>query len=250
MFFYIERVQYTDSDDERFKYYVLFEVFEDSKKSGSQYRIVGYASLYSYYYHPDTWRMRYAHTYVFPQYRRLGLGAGILHAINSDLSNDSKIFDITAETPAPELIMARDFATVLELIELDEFSKDKVIESFTKEKADIARKKWKMYTKQALRAYEILQLAVLKKTNIDNIEKFKEDLLLRIKKPNEKKSKEYKRMEMAFTPEEMDLITANHGDKLDEDLLIKIRDETYDSYCKTIEKLEKYSNKFNLYLKN
>lgn len=91
------------------------------------------------------WRLRAAHTFIFPNFRGMGLGAKLLHAINVDIKKYDEIYDTTLETPAIELTQARDAASVLELIEIEEFAKDKILEPFTKDKAEAARKAWKMY---------------------------------------------------------------------------------------------------------
>uniref|UniRef100_A0AC34R1J4 Uncharacterized protein n=1 Tax=Panagrolaimus sp. JU765 TaxID=591449 RepID=A0AC34R1J4_9BILA len=101
---------------------------------------------------------------------------------------------------------------------------------------------------QVLRAYEILQLAVAEKAGAEAVVKYKECLLKRISKPYDRKTKEYKRMEAALSPEEMDLITANHGDNLTEEDKKKFRDDLMKLYRKTIEKLEKFSDKFGAFM--
>ena len=73
------------------------------------------------------------------------MGAKFLHAVNMDIKKHDNIYDAVMETPAPELVMARDVASILELIQMDEFSKEKILEPLTKAKKEAARKEWKMY---------------------------------------------------------------------------------------------------------
>ncbi|KAE9552618.1 hypothetical protein FO519_004166 [Halicephalobus sp. NKZ332] len=250
LFLFIEKAQYTDSDDNRFTYYVLYETFHQPGVTGTQYRLAGYMSYYKYYWHPDQWRLRNAHTFVFPQFRKIGLGSRFLHAINCDLRNMDKIYDTTAETPAPGYISARDYTSVLELIELPEFGKDKILNDvFSGEKAEVARQKWKMYKGAARRAHDILHLALAERKGTKELEEFKKLLVKRINKPYERKTKEYKRMELALSPEEMDLIVANHGDKLTDSQIVALRDSLIDQYRAIITRLENHSDKFVAYLK-
>uniref|UniRef100_A0AC35GUC8 Histone acetyltransferase type B catalytic subunit n=1 Tax=Panagrolaimus sp. PS1159 TaxID=55785 RepID=A0AC35GUC8_9BILA len=248
LFYYIEKVEYTDSDDERFMYFMLYEVFENQAKSGRQYRIAGYASYYKYYCHPNMWRLRAAHTFIFPNFRGMGLGAKLLHAVNMDIKKHDDIYDTTLETPAVELTQARDAASVLELIEMEEFSKEKILEPFTKEKAEAARKAWKMYKVAAQRAYEILKYAIVKKKGKDAVAEFRDEVLKRIRKPYDKKDKIYQRMVNSLDPEETEVVVSHEAETMSETQLNQFTDATLESYQLIINRLQKHSDVFCKFL--
>jgi histone acetyltransferase 1 len=247
LFYYIEGVKYTDSDDDKFMYYVLYEVFENDAKSGRQYRLAAYASYYKFYCHPHMWRLRGSHTFVFPNFRGMGIGAKLLHAVNMDIKKLDDIYDTTLETPAKELGYARDAATVLELVEMEEFAKEKILEPFTKEKADAARKAWKIYKGEALRAYEILKYAVIQKKGKDAVTEFRNEVLQRIRKPYDKKEKLYNRAVKSLDQEETEVLVAHEAEAMGETRLNQITDSTLEDYQAIINRLMKHSDAFRNY---
>uniref|UniRef100_A0A914YSA4 Histone acetyltransferase type B catalytic subunit n=1 Tax=Panagrolaimus superbus TaxID=310955 RepID=A0A914YSA4_9BILA len=223
---------------------MLYEVFENDAKSGRQYRLAGYSSYYKYFWYPDMWRLRAAHTFILSNFRGMGYGAKLLHAVNMDIKKHDDIYDVTLETPAIELTQARDAASVLELIEMEEFAKEKILEPFTKEKAEAARKSWKMYKGEAHRAYEILKYAVVQKSGKDAIAEFRAEVLKRLRKPYEKKDKMYQRMVNSLDQQETELLVSNEAEIIGETQLNQYTDTTLQSYQLIINRLQKHSDAF------
>uniref|UniRef100_A0A7E4ZSG3 histone acetyltransferase n=1 Tax=Panagrellus redivivus TaxID=6233 RepID=A0A7E4ZSG3_PANRE len=248
LFFFIEGVKYTDSDDPKFIYYILYETYHKPGTTGRQYRIMAYLSLYKYYSHPDKWRLRGAHTFVFPQFRSGGVCSKLLHAVNLDVKNIANIYDVTLETPAPELVLARDYATTLEVISMPEFAKAKIMEPVTKEKKELLRTTWKMYNKQAVRVIDILQYAVARSQSKEAVDNFKTKLATRIRKPFERQDKDYRRMLQGLDPSDMATVTSNNADGLDADVVEKLVGYAIEDYTKTLARLNQHSREFQNWL--
>uniref|UniRef100_A0A915PC13 Coatomer subunit delta n=1 Tax=Setaria digitata TaxID=48799 RepID=A0A915PC13_9BILA len=154
---YIEAAQYTDNDDPRWQHYFLYESF-NTYNGISRVALAGYASLVRFYNYPDKVRPRIAQILLLPQYHGAGIGARFLKAIYSDLIQDPKVIDITAEVPAESFIKTRDYVNCSNCSTLKEFHADNLRKGFTEEMKNAALLRFKINPRQARRVYEILRL--------------------------------------------------------------------------------------------
>ncbi len=93
--FYIDAASYIDADDDRWKYFVMYERFKDANSGGQRYAFAGYTTVYQYYAYPTHVRPRISQMLVLPPFQKQGLGAKMLDAVQAHYWKDDKVVDIT-----------------------------------------------------------------------------------------------------------------------------------------------------------
>ncbi|XP_018318956.1 histone acetyltransferase type B catalytic subunit-like [Agrilus planipennis] len=150
---YIDAANLIDLDDPRWTYFYLYE-----HKNNIVYPI-GFCTVYMFFKYPDKNRARISQFFILPSYQRLGLGTKLLEAVYEVFETQENIFDITVEDPSENFRNLRDVMDCKLLSNLPEFSEDIILQKpFYKAAAEVAGKKFKIYSEQAQRVYEILNL--------------------------------------------------------------------------------------------
>lgn len=243
-FWYIDAASYTDNEDPRFFHYLMFEYLMSD--GVPKYKFAGYASLYRFYYYPDKERIRIAHLMLAPPYRGAGNGIRFLNAIYSDLRCSDKVFDITAESPADNFIYMRDYSDCVSCFALPEFSKDKIMQGFTKAMKTAAREKLKLHDTQTRRVYEILRLYYTG-SNAQALEAYKADVTKRIEKPFLRSKRDICKLSEALNPNEMGIVTHNLEPEQQRRVIEEQYNNTIEVYRVILDRLSRHeSEKFAL----
>lgn len=205
---YIEAAQYTDNDDPRWQHYMLYE---SRKKDDGVLRVVfaGYASLVRFYNYPDKIRPRIAQILLLPQYRGAGIGARFLKAIYSDLIQDPKVGDITAEAPAESFAATRDFVNCSNCLTLKEFHADNLKKGFSEEMKNAALLRFKINPKQARRVYEILRLRHIDVLDEEAMEAYRFYVKKRLEKPFKRSERDWRKLSSVLDEYEYAAVLAN-----------------------------------------
>lgn len=153
---YIDAANYIDSEDEKWRFYVIYE--KDESMSSTKYYAVGYCTVYEYFFYPVSQRYRISQFIVFPPYQNMGIGTELLRTVYKDLCNINNIFDITVEDPSDKFQIMRDFVDCTNCATLTRFQKPYIKGALSREAIDQARSKFKINEKQCRRVYEILRL--------------------------------------------------------------------------------------------
>lgn len=188
LIYYIETASFIDTDDPQWTFFLLYE----NRKIGSDQRYVtiGFLSVYNYYAYPDKTRSRVSQVLILPNFQKSGHGAELLQAVYRDACENSKIIDVTAESPSPEFINLRDYVTTKMCANLSLFTdKAKLKAGFTKEMAQDALNKYKIPKLQSRRSYEILRLSITNEHNQEEWRDFRLDIKKRFYLPFIRKNK-------------------------------------------------------------
>uniref|UniRef100_A0A158Q7A9 Histone acetyltransferase type B catalytic subunit n=1 Tax=Elaeophora elaphi TaxID=1147741 RepID=A0A158Q7A9_9BILA len=205
---YIEAAQYTDNDDPRWQHYFLYESLK--KDSGvPRVALAGYASLVRFYHYPDKIRPRIAQLLLLPHYRGAGIGASFLKEIFSDLIQDSKVIDITAEVPAESFIITRDYVNCSNCSTLKEFHPDNLKKGFTEEMRSAALLRFRINPKQARRVYEILRLYHISVRDEEAMEEYRSDVKKRLEKPFKRSERDWRKLSSVLDEYEYAAVVAS-----------------------------------------
>lgn len=186
---YIEGASYVDMDDERWEYFTMYEKMplDKSTKNNSvplefQYCFVGYCSVYRFYAYPNRFRPRIAQFFILPPFQRMGLGTKLLRAIYNTYNNKS-VVDIQIEDPSENFTKMRDILDCNLCKDLKSYSPEKLKGGFTKEMSDEALEKYKLFSRQARRVYEILRLKFIDRNNEEEYRSYRLDIKNRLNAP-------------------------------------------------------------------
>eukprot|EP00236_Picocystis_salinarum_P002068 CAMPEP_0183830558 /NCGR_PEP_ID=MMETSP0807_2-20130328/4086_1 /TAXON_ID=88271 /ORGANISM="Picocystis salinarum, Strain CCMP1897" /LENGTH=454 /DNA_ID=CAMNT_0026075931 /DNA_START=20 /DNA_END=1384 /DNA_ORIENTATION=+ len=99
--FLIDGSSFIDLDDNRWELLLLVE------KSGDKQKIAGYATLYRFYAHPNSARIRLSQVVIFPPFQGQGYGSTLIEATHA-IAVSSQALDVTVEDPTVDLQRLRD----------------------------------------------------------------------------------------------------------------------------------------------
>ncbi|KAG9456502.1 hypothetical protein H6P81_001010 [Aristolochia fimbriata] len=103
-----------DISDPRWDIY--FSVEKEFNQLGAiGIKLLGFATMYRFYHHPDSTRFRISQLLVLPPYQGHGYGRLLLETINS-IAIDEDIYDVTAEEPSDYLQQIRVCIDTLRLL--------------------------------------------------------------------------------------------------------------------------------------
>ncbi|KAF8638881.1 hypothetical protein AX17_001935 [Amanita inopinata Kibby_2008] len=106
---YIEGGSYINENEDPWEFMVLYE---KRRRKGSPtistYHLVGYSSLYNFYFFPEKVRMRLSQFIILPPYQRQGHGSELYKAIYHYICSQPHIAELTVEDPAEEFEDLRD----------------------------------------------------------------------------------------------------------------------------------------------
>lgn len=243
---FIDAANMIDVNDPHWDIFMVFEKFNPSTSQDSaatsvstedRYYFVGYSTVYRYYAYPDKNRPRISQMLLLPPYRRNSIGTNLLQSIYNWYINQSETLDITAEDPAEEFIAMRDYLDCKNCATLPTFKVANLMEGFSKEMSDEARKKLKICPRQARKVYEILKLKNLDTTNQEEYRKFRLEIKNRLNGPNQRLKLDCQKLikKGYELPEEMKLRRDNFRFAALEENFLELEKQ----YKKTIAKLEK-----------
>lgn len=241
---YIDAAQYTNNEDPMWFHYLLFETRNSDAGDGTRsYSLAGYASLYKFYAYPDKIRPRIAQILLFPHYRKCGLGAKLLDSIYKDLRSMKEVLDITAEDPADNFILLRDYVDCVSCSKLPEFSAERLKGGFTEEMKTAALNKLKISKRQCRRVYEILRYQVSNKKDDAEMKAYRLDVKRRLEAPMRKNERDWKKIQKALNDVEYAQVAASYFDpeqKMKQ--LQQLYEEEVEAYKLTIQRMEIYPN--------
>lgn len=233
---FIDAASFIDADDEKWNYFLVFQ-----KRKGPlspEYSIVGYMTVYHYFAYPDRYRPNISQMLVLPPFQKKGHGVQLLRSVNNFYVAKNDAADITVEDPSEDFVRCRDYIDCMNCMRLDEFSKEKLINGFTKDMNEIALKKFKITKKQSRRVYEILRLYYTDKSNETMYRAYRLDVKNRLNIPYQKQARDMKKLQKALTPEEYNAAMVGSTDeervqRLDE-AFKQLVEEEYDRVLKRI----------------
>jgi histone acetyltransferase 1 len=183
--YFIETASFVDTDDPQWTFYILYEKFDNGR-----YATIGYLSAYNYYAYPDKTRTRISQIMTFPKYQGMGHGAEMITCLFRDVCSNSKIIDVTAESPSLEFIHLRDYVTTKMCLTLPIFKdKDQLFKGFNSTMAAEALKTFKLPKSQTRRCYEIIRMAATDRNNINDWTQYRLDIKKRFYLPFIRRSK-------------------------------------------------------------
>ncbi|KAG0486786.1 hypothetical protein HPP92_008881 [Vanilla planifolia] len=183
--------------------------------------LLGFATVYRFYHHPDSTRLRLSQVLVLPPYQGQGHGRHLLESINS-ISITENVYDVTVEEPSEYLQYLRSCIDTLRLLDFNPIKqnlKSAVLSlemnCVTKKAsrsqvvpqnwiAEIVRQKLKINKKQFLRCWDILIHLKLDPNNCKSMENFKASISTRIKSEILGKDSDSKGKRLIEVPNEYD----------------------------------------------
>ncbi|XGW18878.1 hypothetical protein V3C99_003014 [Haemonchus contortus] len=241
---YIDAAQYTDNSDPLWFHYFLFESRPHDSGDGSRaYSLAGYASLYRFYAYPDKVRPRIAQIMLLPPYRKSGLGAKLLNAIYKDLGSMKEVLDVTAEDPADNFVLLRDYVDCVNCSKLPEFAPDKLRKGFTEDMRIAALNKLKITKRQSRRVYEILRLRCTNMKDAAEAKAYRLDVKRRLEAPMKRNERDWKKIQRALDDKEYAQVAAsyvNADQKMQQ--LQQLYDEEVEAYKLTIQRMAVHPN--------
>ncbi|CAL8130628.1 unnamed protein product [Orchesella dallaii] len=190
---FIDAATFVDSDDERWKFFVIYEKYKSSE-GNTMYAFVGYSSVYDFYCYPEMVRPRVAQMVILPPFQRQGLAVELLSTIYRSYRSKPNTKEITVEDPSDDFERLRDFVDARDCGKLASYSKEKLKQGFSKEMYEEARQVLKMTKRQARRAYEMLRLRITNENDEKEFKEYRIDVKRRLNIPYQKQQSDIKRM--------------------------------------------------------
>jgi histone acetyltransferase 1 len=182
LIFFIETADFTDTDDDQWVYYFLYE-----KRSGhgggvnELYTTIGFTSVYNYYAYPDKKRTRISQMLIMPTHQKSGHGAQLMESIYTDALLSPEILDVTAEAPSVDFVKLRDYVTCCMCMQLESFKNaDNLKKGFSADMVVEALRRFKLPKLQTRRCYEILRLKVTNQNNPSEYRDYRLDVKKRL----------------------------------------------------------------------
>lgn len=110
----IDGSSFIDLDDDRWELLLLIE------KSGDTERIAGYSTLYKFYAHPNSARIRLSQVVIFPPFQGRGYGSTLIEATHT-IAASSQALDVTVEDPTVDLQRLRDVHDLKRLVAVPKY---------------------------------------------------------------------------------------------------------------------------------
>jgi histone acetyltransferase 1 len=182
--FFIETADFTDTDDDQWVYYFLYEKRSAHGPANESYSTIGFTSVYNYYAYPDKKRTRISQMLIMPPYQKGGHGAQLMESIYNDAVLNPEIIDVTAEAPSVNFIKLRDFVTCCMCMQLESCrSAENLKKGFSVDMVVEALRKFKLPKLQTRRCYEILRLQVTNQNNALEYRDYRLDIKKRLFMP-------------------------------------------------------------------
>ncbi|PKA57219.1 putative histone acetyltransferase type B catalytic subunit [Apostasia shenzhenica] len=177
---------------------IYFSVKKIQKLGDYDVRILGFATVYRFYHHPDSTRLRLSQILVLPPYQGQGHGRCLLESVNS-VAVAEGVYDLTIEEPSEYLQYLRSCIDTLRLLDFEPIkpavtSVASLLKTGSVAKkaskslavpptytAEITRQKLKINKKQFFRCWDILLYISLDPMNCIVMQNFRSCISTRIK---------------------------------------------------------------------
>ncbi|XP_014663140.1 PREDICTED: histone acetyltransferase type B catalytic subunit-like [Priapulus caudatus] len=234
---YIDAASFIDIDDDRWRFYLLFERYQQDGRP--RHAVVGYITVYNYYAYPQRLRPCVSQMLVLPPHQQQGHGTRLLRAVYADLASRADVLDITVEDPSEDFQRVRDYTDSKICAKLDCFAPEKLQGGWCEEMAKTVREKTRINRKQARRVYEILRLRTTNVHDAADYRAYRLDVKNRLNKPFSRDKMYAERMQKAFSTEEVAQAVGNlsNADRLEK--LQKMYEELEKEYRHTIDRLDR-----------
>lgn len=179
VFWYIDAASRIDFDDERWRFFVVYEKYQN-KDGETRYASIGYSSVYLYFHYPDMNRPRVSQFIILPPFQRMGIGTRLLEQIYKHFQAQEKVCDITVEDAGEDFQRLRNTVDARLLKELPSYSPEKLKKGFSVEMAHEAKSKFKINPKQSRIICEILRLGVINKKDKEEYKSYRLDVKKRL----------------------------------------------------------------------
>lgn len=157
MMFYIDAASFIDISDVRWRCFILYE--KSKTPTGAiQYVTAGFLTVYEYYNYPMHIRPRLSQILIFPPYQNQGLGTKLYLSVLKDYATREDVRDFTVEDPTLEFTKLRNVVDTQVCLKLPSFSKEKVLQGFSKEMVQEANDKYKLNKRQVRIVFEVAYL--------------------------------------------------------------------------------------------
>ncbi|KAF1762213.1 hypothetical protein GCK72_010475 [Caenorhabditis remanei] len=244
--FFIECCSLTDNSEENWLHYFIYERCDTGEGDGSTVaNVVGFATLYKFYNYCDKIRPRIAQMLLLPQYRKSGIGAQFMESFLRDLRATPEVFDVTVESPGEQFTYLRDYVDCVNCMSLPEFSSENLKNGYTEDMRSACLTKLKISKMQSRRVYEILRYRATNKKDKEALKAQRIDVKKRLYVPMKRSDKDWRRLNMALTAEELRQAACGEIDEDNKFLtLVQMYDKLMESYQKTIDRIEAHPNIF------
>lgn len=199
---YIDAASFLDHDDESWRYFLVFEKYKNDDNQDA-YAVVGFATVFEYYAYPENIRPRISQILVFPPFKNQSIGAHLYNAINKHYRVNSKVTDITVETPSEDFQRVRDYVDVSYCSTLESYKPDKIQQGFNQNMIQQANKVYKINPKQARKAYEILRLNSTNQADKAQYQSYRLDVKKRLNVPFQKEVASLKKLQSKMNSSEL-----------------------------------------------
>jgi len=198
---FIDGSSYIDSDDERWRYFLLFE--KRKEVGETYYSVAGYVTVYQYYAYPDKIRPRISQMLILPPFQRQGHGVEMLQTVDRFYIKDPQVLDITVEEPSYDFLRLRDYVDALDCLKLSAFAPEHLRNGFSDKMVQQAREELKINKMQCRRVYEILRLRVTDLSNPEEYKSYRLEVKKRLNIPFQKEKADLEKLKLILKPEEM-----------------------------------------------
>ncbi|XP_020590030.1 probable histone acetyltransferase type B catalytic subunit isoform X2 [Phalaenopsis equestris] len=204
------------------KWDIYFTVKKIQSNTGEyDLTLLGFATVYRFYHHPGSTRLRLSQILVLPPYQGKGHGRRLLESVNSTAITEN-VYDLTVEEPSEYLQYLRSCIDTLRLFDFEpikpainsiasSLSTESVSNSALKSLAgppthavEIVRQKLKINKTQFLKCWDVLIYLMLDNKNRIIMENFRAVILARVRSDIFDKDAESKGKHLVEVPNDYD----------------------------------------------
>ncbi|KAF8976442.1 histone acetyltransferase 1 [Entomortierella lignicola] len=178
--FFIEGASFIEDTDEKWEIRLLFERVNENGQD--TYNIVGYCTMYPYFYYPDQIRMRISQFLILPPYQQQGHGSRMYRSLYDDFCSRKEIREMTVEDPNDDFSDLRDKNDMKHLTAKGVF-KD-LQTPIRADRIEQVAKAFKLTKRQVARCFELALLRNLDKRNKSQYKAFRLQVKERLYKHN------------------------------------------------------------------
>lgn len=162
-----------------------------------------------------------------------------------DLRASPEVFDVTVESPGDQFVSLRDYVDCVNCMTLREFAPENLKRGYSDKMRQAALEKLKISRQQARRVYEILRYRATNKKDKEELKAQRIDVKRRLYAPMKKSDQDWKRLNLALTPDELRQAACG---QMDEETKFSTLSQNYDrlmeAYQKTIDRIEQHPSIF------
>lgn len=160
-----------------------------------------------------------------------------------DLRATPEVFDVTVEAPGDQFTYLRDYVDCVNCMNLPEFAPEFLKKGYTESMRIAALEKLKISKTQSRRVYEILRYRVTNKNDKEELKAQRIDVKKRLYIPMKRSDKDWKRLNLALTPEELRQAACGAMDEETKfSTLSQMYDRLMEEYENTIKRIATHPN--------